>query len=118
MIASIARQIECAALCLIALAMGGCPEQFSADERVARVELLQIAPAGSDARKALPELQRRGFVCSWTKAALFKGVEVKRDYLYCDLSRGFLVSRRWQLALVHDDFKVADAAFGIGLVGP
>jgi hypothetical protein len=102
------------------LVLAGCIEPFSIDEANASQELLKIAPVGSDARNALPILEGKGFRCQWLQQEQFKGIEGKHDYLYCDLGRmaGFLVERRWQLALIHKNFVVTDAKFGIGLTGP
>ena len=95
------------------------PEPFSHDEATARLELLKLAPVGSDVRLALPALQARGFKCSWSRQAEFYSVVGRHDYLYCDFEdAGFPVTRRWQLALIHRSFVVTDARFGIGLTGP
>src|ERR1700722_10091770 len=103
-------------LALSLIVLPACAKPFSADEAVARSQLLQLAPLGSDARQALPKLQSKGFHCTWQKGALFAGVSGKHDFLYCDLENnvGILMTRRWQLALIHEHFAVTDARFGIG----
>ena len=99
--------------------VAACIDPFSIDEAAARMELLKVAPVGSDVRNALPILENQGFKCQWSHQEQFKGLEGKHDFLHCDLSRmaGFLVERRWQLARVHDNYVVTDAKFGIDLTG-
>ena len=99
--------------------VAGCIEPYSIDEAAAAKELLKRFPAGSDARNALPILEAQGFKCHWLQQEQFSGLDGKHDFLYCDLSRmaGFLVERRWQLALIHKNYVVTDAKFGIGLTG-
>jgi hypothetical protein len=106
-------------LACIGLLVAGCAQPFNADENLARTELFQIAPLGSDAREAMPKLENMGFKCSWQIQKPFAGVNGKTDYLYCDRSKmiGVLISRRWQLALIHHDYAVTDAKFGIALTG-
>ena len=107
------------ALACLGLLVAGCAQPFSADENIARAELLQIAPVGSDAREAVSRLESMGFKCSWQIQRPFAGVSGNTDYLYCDRYKmtGVLVSRRWQLALIHQDYSVTDARFGISLTG-
>ena len=105
---------------LVGVLISGCSHSFSADEKEARKQLLELAPLGSDARDALPKLQAMGFKCLWSKQARFVGIEGKNDYLYCDNRQmvGPLIHRRWQLALVHSAYVVSNAKFGIALTGP
>ena len=104
---------------LFCIALIGCRAPFRDDESEARMQLLEIAPIGSDARDALPILESRGFKCKWSKQEEFYGLTGKNDYLYCDIEKlaGILVTRRWQLALIHENYIVTDAKFGIGLTG-
>ncbi len=103
----------------VCLTLAACSAPYSNDESEARKQLLAIAPVGSDARRALPILENQGFDCKWSQQQGFAGLSGKHDYLYCDLEKteGFLVSRRWQLALVHTNYIVTNAQFGIGLTG-
>ena len=93
---------------------------FSEKEDVAKKQLLLLAPVGSDAREAKPKLEQKGFECSWVENQYFAGLEGKHDYLYCEKTVivGPLITRRWQLALVHESYIVKNAQFGIGLTGP
>jgi hypothetical protein len=106
-------------LLVAALALSACSGPFDADEGTAREELLRIAPLGSDARTAVATLKDMGFKCVWNEHRPFKGMDGNHDYLYCDYSKmvDVLITRRWQIALVHDNFRVVDARFGIGLTG-
>lgn len=104
----------------IELLSAGCASPFSEKEEMARDELLILAPIGSDVREAKPKLEKKGFKCHWSEKQYFSGLKGKHDYLYCDKTvlAGPLVTRRWQLALVHEFYAVKDAKFGIGLIGP
>lgn len=103
------------------LMLTGCSEPpfFSHNKDEAKQQLLMLAPVGSDARKAKPVLESKGFKCHWVPNNGFAGVEGKHDFLYCDLTLtiGFMMTRRWQLALVHKNFVVTNAGVGISLTG-
>ena len=103
----------------VLLLLVGCSAPFNSDEEIARQELLELAPIDSDARDAKEKLERKGLQCQWFEQREFYGLEGKHDYLYCDKEKvvGVLVNRRWQLALIHKDYLVADAKVGIGLIG-
>ncbi|MGH8436916.1 MAG: hypothetical protein ACRERX_21200 [Pseudomonas sp.] len=107
------------AIIFICFLITGCDGPFSADESVARRQLLEIAPIGSDVRFAVIELEKRGFDCRWYQQQAFVGLSGKHNYLYCNEEKMVrpLISRRWQLALVHDNYIVTDAKFGISLTG-
>ena len=101
------------------LTLTACSAPFSADETEAEKQLQLIAPTGSDARQALLTLEEKGFKCFWVEQRTFAGVDGKNDYLYCDFEKmtGVLISRRWQLALIHKNFVIAYAKFGISVTG-
>ncbi|MEZ0273052.1 hypothetical protein [Methylobacillus sp. MM3] len=101
------------------LLLAGCDGPFSHEETEAKNQLLLLAPLGSDARQAKPILEEKGFKCHWVPNSTFSGIKGRHDFLYCDLEKlvGVLVSRRWQLALIHKDFVVTNAKFGISLTG-
>lgn len=107
------------ALGVLLLLTGCSSDTFSENESVAREELLSLAPLGSDARKAKTILEEKGFKCHWVPTQGFAGLEGKQDFLYCDFKKtiGFMMFRRWQLALVHRNFMVTNAKFGISLTG-
>jgi len=59
-----------------------------------------------------------GFGCSPQSNAEFLGRE-GLDYVYCNRSEGnpSLVSRRWQVAMVHQDCKFVEVLASTGLTG-
>jgi hypothetical protein len=73
-----------------------------------------INTALEDAQKFM-ELEK--FSCSRSSDAEF-GDRKGLDYLYCDRSEGWIVQRRWQVAVVHQDSKVTEVLASTGLVGP
>jgi hypothetical protein len=79
-------------------------------------------PAGTPVKDAEARLRRRGFRVSPMTDASFVGQGRLRehvDYLYGDMSEGIgLVSRRWQVAVVHQQGAVTEVAVSTGLVGP
>ena len=107
------------ALILILLCITACSGPFSSDEGKARNQLLAISPIGSDAKLAVPKIEALGFKCEWHDQQGFADIIGKHNYLYCDKQVMVfpLLSRRWQLALIHNEHIVHDAKFGISLVG-
>ncbi len=110
---------QCSGIIIMMLGLISCSAPLSSDEVQAREELLSLAPVGSDVRLAKPLLKKQGFECSWTTQETFGDSEDKHDYLYCDIQKrvGIFVTRRWQVALIHQNNLVEDAAIGIGLIG-
>ncbi|MBY0459791.1 MAG: hypothetical protein K2V38_20925 [Gemmataceae bacterium] len=76
-------------------------------------------PLGTPVDEAQAFMAREGFKCQRQTNAPF-GDRDGLDYVYCDRaeSKGWLVSRRWQIALVHRDGKVTEILAATGLVGP
>lgn len=76
-------------------------------------------PVGTAVDDAQRFMEREGFDCSReTNAELRDGKML--DYIYCDRSdsEGWIVSRRWQVKVVHRDDKVVEVIAHTGLVGP
>ena len=74
-------------------------------------------PVGASVEDAQRFMEREGFTCSATVNGNWgdcKGM----DYLYCDRTEGGLVSRRWQVAVVHANGKVTEVLANTGLIGP
>ncbi|MFZ3087751.1 MAG: hypothetical protein WA123_06770 [Methylotenera sp.] len=91
---------------------------FSKEIAEAENQLLLLAPIGSDAKLAKPILEQKGFKCNWYSQSELAGVKGKNDYLYCDVKTvGVPVPRRWQIALIHKNFVVTSAKFGISVTG-
>jgi hypothetical protein len=101
----------------LSLLLVGCADPFSAEPEIARNELLALAPIGTDARLAVPKLVDRGFVCNWKESRQFAGLSGSHDFLYCDQTSGVVMRTRWQLALVHQNYIVKEARFGISYAG-
>ena len=79
--------------------------------------VLAHIPVGTSTDDAQRFMEREGFACSRESNAEFldrKGL----DYIYCDRSEGGRIQRRWQVALVHRDGKIAEVIASTGLVGP
>jgi hypothetical protein len=76
-------------------------------------------PAGTPLDTAQAFMEGEGFECSLKAKGQF-GEHQGIDYLYCDRSEDsgmFLVSRRWQVAIIVRDEKVAEIEASTGLVG-
>jgi hypothetical protein len=75
-------------------------------------------PVGTSVDDAQRFMEAEGFKCSRTQNGAF-GDRHGIDYLYCDRMDGgnSLVSRRWQVAIVHRDGMVIEVLASTGLVG-
>jgi len=84
-----------------------------------RSEILSVIPAGTPVEKAAAVMRANGFTCEPKKNGVFLD-RTGIDYLYCDRERsiGFMVGRRWQVALVEERGRVMDVLVGTGLIGP
>ena len=81
-----------------------------------RVVLTHV-PVGSTVNDAQRFLEQEGFQCSRHTNDTFQGHKGV-DYIYCDREGGWLIYRRWQLAIVHRDGKVVEVLASTGLVWP
>lgn len=79
--------------------------------------VLGQVPIGASVDDAQRFMEREGFACSRRTNADFPGRQ-GLDYLHGDRSEGSVVSRRWQVAVVHRDGKVTEVLASTGLVGP
>jgi hypothetical protein len=79
-------------------------------------------PVGTSVTDAEARLRTRGFRISRMTNASFSDqgrVREHLDYVYGDMSEGVgLVSRRWQVAVVHQHGAVTEVSVSTGLVGP
>ncbi|MBF2001107.1 MAG: hypothetical protein IGS38_10355 [Synechococcales cyanobacterium M58_A2018_015] len=78
--------------------------------------VLSQAPVGTPVNDAQQFMEREGFSCSRSTNQPF-GDRENLNYIYCDRSEGFLVLRRWQVAIVHQDGRVVEVLASTGLVG-
>ncbi|MCC6276134.1 MAG: hypothetical protein IT569_09770 [Leptospiraceae bacterium] len=84
-----------------------------------RQELFRFIPPESDISVAKAKMEKAGFTC--TEQINGEFLDHKNlDYVYCDLekSKGFLISERWQVALVHKNSKITEIYSSYGLTGP
>lgn len=79
--------------------------------------ILRKVPVGASVTAAEQYMKTQGFDCSRKVNAEF-GSRSGIDYLYCDRREGWLVQRRWQIAVIHRDGRVTEVEAGTGLVGP
>ena len=91
------------------------------DERVenTRETLLSHIPIGSNDMLAKKTMEDNIFSCKYIKKGEF--LEKKNiDFLYCDREdqKGFLISRRWQIAIILKNNIVEDIQVSTGLSGP
>ncbi len=84
--------------------------------RMVQAVLGQV-PVGTPIDDAQRFMEREGFTCSRSTNEHFLD-RTKLDYIYCDRSEGGLVSRRWQVAVVHRDGKVTEVLASTDLAGP
>jgi hypothetical protein len=79
-------------------------------------------PIGTSVKDAEARLRDRGFRVSPMTDASFPHqgrVREHLDFLYGDMSEGNgVVSRRWQVAVVHQQGAVTEICVSMGLVGP
>jgi hypothetical protein len=106
----------------VLIAVAGCTGTRSAtrgiEEPPRMVEaILAQVPVGTAVDDAQRFMEREGFACSRKTNAGFLD-RSGLDYIYCDRSEGTVVSRRWQVAVVHRDGKVVEVLASTGLVGP
>ena len=83
-----------------------------------RTAVLELVPVGTPMEDARRRLELEGFRCELPATHRFEGVQDPLHYAHCDgRSRGLLVYRRWQLALVDSAGRLSDVLVATGLVG-
>lgn len=90
-----------------------------------KLNILKVIPKGSEIDFAKKIMIYNGFDCSYKYNDSFMETDGPRrklheniDYLYCDLTKGFIVGRRWQVGFIYKDKKVYDVFVSSGLIGP
>ena len=90
-------------------------------------EILRIIPLGSSYAKARELMTANGYRCEVSNEPFIvvnngrqERVRTGLNYLYCDKreSASYLVTRRWQIAVVNQNEKVSDIFVSTGLAGP
>lgn len=104
---------------------------LSEDPDVVEREILRIVPIDSSIDRAKQIMEKNGFNCQFTENGTFARMRIDKnapsgtrhqvyenvDYLYCANSKGFLVQRRWQVAIFHTEKYVKSVAVSTWLVG-
>ena len=86
-----------------------------------RISILKNIPAGTDINDAKTLMERNGFTCKLIKDSSFsdsRNVYEHLDFLYCDKESGFIIGKRWQVAIVSENLLVKDVYVSYGLTGP
>lgn len=86
-----------------------------------RESIMKLIPAGTDINRAKKVMETNGFRCSFKKDSSFADKDKLYehiDFLYCDLERGCLTGRRWQVAIVIKNSLVEKILVSTGLTGP
>jgi hypothetical protein len=109
----------------------GCTRDRQAVRITAQIEqpatmksaVLERLPRGTPLTAAKEFMEREGFECCVTRKGEFSEQGVVHegiDYLYCNRHDRVdtWVNRRWQIAVVLEDDKVADVYVSEGLIGP
>ena len=96
--------------------------ELSDDQMQSRAIILREVPLGTAMAEARARLRARGFRCLEVENQSFAEYANGRrfDYTWCDIrDSGWLVYRRWQVALVPSQGKLQDVFVGPGyLTGP
>lgn len=109
---------------IIATSSAGCfhaqSVTYGIDDPQKMVAILSAEiPVGTSLVDAESYMQREGFHCSLHKNDRW-GDRTGIDYIYCDRSKSasFPVTRRWQIAILHDDEAITEIIAKTGLIGP
>ena len=95
------------------------------DNQEMQEKLVALIPPGTPIEQAKRLMENEGFVCTCEKNETFISHDgsrfANRTFLLCDRydrQPRSLVSRRWQIALMEQDERVAGVAVSSGLSGP
>lgn len=122
----------CLGLLLIFLGTKAGKMRFHEDPDLMEQEILHHTPIGSPIADAKIIMEQNGFKCEYREKETFAEVRYDKnapgrlrqtvyedvDSLYCDISKGFIVARRWQASLVHKERLVTEVSVSTGLIGP
>ena len=107
--------------------------KFYDDSDLMEQEILRFIPIGSSIEQAKKIMEQNRFKCEYMENSTFSRVRYDEnapgrirqtvypnvDFLYCDISKGFLiVERRWQSCIAYEDKKVTMVSVFTGLTGP
>lgn len=118
-------------LMLCALFCAGCaPAQtivsmnrmrLTQNPQATRKSIMKFVSPGMRIEKAKAVMEENHFTCSLKNEGAFtagKKLYTNINYIYCDRQTKELVSRRWQVAVVHEKGRVKDVLVSTGLIGP
>ena len=98
---------------------------LSDDTAAVEREILRVVPLQSDVTQAKATMEQNGFACTQMKdeefATFVNGRQIthlKAKFLYCDREQGWIIQKRWQIAIVHRDNRVVEVHASYGLTGP
>jgi hypothetical protein len=79
----------------------------------------QRFPAGADIKSVVAYLKAQTFDCAPAKDPTLGDAPLKGDYVFCErlVAYGFLVGKRWQVAIVPEKNAVKDYRASFGYVG-
>lgn len=111
-------------------ATGGIKIKFHDNPDVMEQEILKVIPLGTSITEAKKIMEKNGFICELVENGAFSDIRhdsntpgrIRQkiykniDFLYCDISKGFVVARRWQASLVYEDNQVKQIGVSTGLV--
>jgi len=100
-------------------AVSGCThdEALSDQPTQAAAQIRAWIPVGTSQTDAQRIIEQHRFTSSLKTNCSFGNLKAA-DFLYCDYSTGWPVSRRWQVALVVSGGKISDVQVATGLSGP
>lgn len=95
--------------------------KFYEDPRLMEKEILAHISVGSPVFQAKKVMEENRFKCRYLQDETF-GTTEEKDFLHCDfskllLSKALLVSRRWLVAIDHQEGKVVNVSVSTGLIG-
>ena len=118
-------------LVLCALFCAGCaPAQtlvsmnrmrLTQNPQATRKSIMKFVSPGMRIEKAKAVMEENHFTCSLKNEGAFmagKKLYTNINYIFCDRQTKELVSRRWQVAVVHEKGRVKDVLVSTGLIGP
>ncbi len=96
---------------------------FYYDTLLMKNEILRFIPIGTSVEQAKKVLKKNGVKSKTLEDSKFSvGSIMIRDidYLYCDKSKsgGWMITKRWQFALVYETEKITAVWVSFGLIGP
>lgn len=109
------------ALISILAASGDIKIILSENSDETRTSIMRIIPQGTDIDFAKMIMEKNGFECKLMKDSSFsdmRRVYGNIDFLYCSKESGFIIGKRWQVAIVTANLQLKDVYVSYGITGP